>query len=76
MKASGRYLRLDWERRAADLTMAQNFYNHYEIYFREQTTMDDLGLYEVTPFPVIPFVDQQFLPAELNFVVLLPGKVH
>ena len=76
MKASGRYLRLDWTRRAAYLNMAQDFYNHYEIYFQEQTTMDDLGLYEVNPFPSPPLFDQQVLPPELDFVVLLPGKVH
>ena len=76
MKASGRYLKLDWTRTAAALTMAQNFYNHYEIYFQEQTTMDDLGLYEVVPFPSPPLFDQQILPTELEFVVLMPGKVH
>lgn len=75
VKASGRYLRLDWTRRASALTMAQNFYNHYEIYFREQTTMGDIGLYEITPFPSSPS-DQQIVPLELDFIVLLPGKVH
>ena len=75
IKVSGRYSRLNWQRNSVPLNAQQNFYNYYEIYFRGVTTTDDLGLYEVEPFLSPPLFNQLILPPELDFVVILPGKL-
>ena len=73
VKSSGRILRLDWQQNAQPLTMQQEFYDHYNIFVRGETTQEDLGLYEVAP-AVVSFSSQRTEPAELDFVVISPGQ--
>ena len=74
VKASGRFRRVNWLKNGVLIPHIQeDFLNHYEIFFREQTSMDDLSLYEVLLFPGPPF-NQLQLPIELNFIVTSPGS--
>ena len=72
VKSSGRILRLDWQQNAQPLTMQQEFYDHYNIFVRGETTQEDLGLYEVAPL-VVSLPSQRVEPEELDFVVISPG---
>ena len=74
IKASGRYSRLDLQINGGNVSMEQDFYSHREIYFVRETTMASRGLYEYQASPSPPDFNQQFLPAELDFFVVLPGK--
>ena len=73
-RASGGYRQLDWNKNANAFTLAQGqpftvtiqeFPNFFEIFVREPTTANDLGLYEVD---LIPNSGQAQVP-EVDFIV-------
>ena len=72
IKTSGRILSLNWLQNSQPLTRQQEFYDHYNIFVRRETTQEDLGLYEVAPL-VVSLPSQRVEPEELDFVVISPG---
>ena len=77
LKATGRYLRIQWQKNGLSANIPQGpneFPNHYEIYVVGETTEDDFGLYEVSLFP-FDITGQRAVPGELDFVVIPPCKL-
>ena len=79
LKATGRYLRIAWQKNGAVLSAntpqsPNEFPNHYEIYVVGETTEDDFGLYEVNLFP-FDITGQLAVPGDLDFVVIPPCKL-
>ena len=75
VKATGRFRFVQWQKNAVQITLTEeSFSNHFEIYFRDQTTTDDLTLYEVSLRPASGG-SQRTLPGELDFSVTPPGNI-
>ena len=75
---SGRYQRIVWQRNGFTLSSStpqnpQEFFNHYEIFVRGETTEDDIGLYEVSLF-LYGFLNQRLIPADIDFIVISPSE--
>ena len=77
-KSSGGYQHYDWVRNGDPVntgsfaaTLAE-FLNFFEIFVREPTTMDDLGLYEVH----LQLTPGQTQIPDVEFVVTRYGKDH
>ena len=74
VKATGRFRFVRWQKTGVTIpSTEEDFSNHYEIYFRDQTTTDDLTLYEVSLRPASAGT-QRTVPTELDFIVTSPGK--
>ena len=69
IKATGRYRRIVWHKNG--FLLPHQFPNYNEILVYGTTTQDDLGLYEVSLFPVNPI--QRTVPNELDFLIVPPG---
>ena len=78
VRATGRYNFIEWFRNGASFSaggafrpqIPKEFPHFFEIYVRESTTTDDLGLYEVY---LVPSLGQQS-PDEVEFSVATPGR--
>ena len=75
VKSTGRVIVVQWSVNGNSIpsTVLEGFANHREIYFREETTSSDIGLYEVNIFPD-PIFGQLSIPIELVFIVTSPGN--
>ena len=79
VRTTGQYNFIDWRRNGESFTtnetfqpeIPQEFPNFFEIYVREPTTTDDLGVYEVK---LVPFQGQQAPLHVVEFAVILPGR--
>ena len=77
-RASGGYQHYDWERNGDPVNTGsfpatiEDFSNFFEIFVREPTTMDDLGVY-AADFQIAP--GQTQIP-DVQFVVTRYGKDH
>ena len=78
-RASGGYRQLDWQRNGEPFTLVQGqpftitlqeFLNFFEIFVREPTTVNDLGVYDVE---LIPNAGQAHVP-EVDFIVTQYSK--
>ena len=76
VKSRGRVTFLQWARNGNMFTgvLGQDFTYHGEIYVQEETTQDDMGLYEVNALVDVIYGGQRLQPLELDFVVTLPGN--
>ena len=74
--AAGRYFLTQWIRNGNPRFLPSNAPNvvHFgEIYYAENTTVADLGLYEVELVPA-PDTDSQAVGLLVAFAVILPGN--
>ena len=79
VRAAGRYRFIDWRRNGESFLsggtfqpeIPEDFPNFFEIYVREPTTTDDLGIYEVD---LAEFQGQQAPLEEVEFIVISSGK--
>ena len=77
-RATGRYVFFDWSKDGISYSSGttflpqfpEEFPHFFEIYVVDPTTIDDMGLYEVT---VAPNAGQQS-PDEIEFTVIAPGR--
>ena len=59
--ASGEYRQFEWSRNGTQLSLSQDeFSNFHEIYVRQPTTTDDLGVYEADLPPTAGQTNVQF----------------
>ena len=72
VKAKGRFQEIHWSINGTLVTISQSqFSNYREIYFVEETTEANFGLYEISPRIFTPF--QRTAPSELDIIVIPPG---
>ena len=72
VRATGRYNFISWFRNGnlAIQAATENFAHFSEIYVKDMTTMDDLGLYDVQ-LPGAPGISAA---DTIEFAVIAPGK--
>ena len=70
IRATGRYVRIEWTVNGVVMTTPEQFIHFNEIYVRD-TTVSDLGLYEVGLAPS----QSQAAPEEIEFFVIEPGML-
>ena len=73
LRSTGRVVGIQWTVNGVLIlrTVLEGFANHHEIYFRKETSLSDMGLYEVDIFSIGQFR----VPVELEFIVTSPGKL-
>lgn len=75
VKAKGRFQEICWSINGTLVTISQShstsFSNYREIYFVEETTEANFGLYEISPRVFTPF--QLIASSELDIIVIPPG---
>ena len=72
VKSRGRVIVVQWTINGNLFSgaLGVNFAYHREIYYQEETTQADIGLYEVDVFQIA----QRLLPVDLEFLVTSPGN--
>ncbi len=73
VRTTGRYFFTSWSRNGIGTGLPGSFVHFGEVYVAENTTMEDLGRYEVVLNPA-PSSDQ-ILSTRIRFDVILPGTV-
>ena len=72
VKAKGRYRQLRWSFNVALISYSQSSFSNYnEIYFIEETSEANFGLYEISVRLASPF--QLVVPPDLEVIVISPG---
>ena len=72
IKAKGRFREVRWYFNGALISYSQSSLSNYnEIYFIEETSEANFGLYEVFVNPASPF--QLIVPSDLEVIVISPG---
>ena len=74
VKVHGRYIRTLWSKNLNNIE-TELLYSNGNIFAVKETTLDDLGLYEVCVLPDVS-IGQRLIPTSLDFIVTHPGLCY